>query len=53
MQPATEAVPTYEAPRLVEIGLVEELTKEDFCFFGKTYGSPDYFNRIPITNCSS
>jgi hypothetical protein len=41
----------YESPKLVVIGTVRELTQ--FCFFGKAFGHPDYFEHIPITNCSS
>jgi len=41
----------YEPPALTVLGTVQELTQ--WCFFGKNIGSPDYFDRIPITNCSS
>lgn len=43
--------PAYEAPVLRVLGTVRGLT--EWCFFGKSIGSPDYFDRIPITNCSS
>lgn len=44
----------YEAPAVRELGTLHELTLgDDFCFLGKSLGKPDYFNRIPISNCSS
>ena len=46
--------PAYEAPKLHVLGTLHELTLTgDFCFFNKTLGKPDYWNRIPIANCSS
>jgi hypothetical protein len=47
----------YEAPELQVIGSVHALTQsggDDFCipFINKAFGNPDYFNHIPITNCS-
>jgi hypothetical protein len=53
MQQPTEATLAYEAPRLTEIGTVQQVTKEDFCLWKKAIGPPDYVNWIPITNCSS
>jgi hypothetical protein len=44
--------PTYEPPQLHALGTLHELTL-DFCFFNKTLGNPDYWNRIPISNCST
>ena len=44
----------YEAPALRVLGSFRELTLgDDFCFLGKSLGNPDYFNRIPISNCSA
>ena len=46
--------PPYVAPEIRVLGTLEELTLSgDFCFFGKSLGSPDYWNRIPVSNCSS
>jgi hypothetical protein len=42
---------SYEAPRLEVLGTVAELT--EWCVLGKNLGTPDYFNRIPISNCSA
>jgi hypothetical protein len=42
----------YQAPQLTVLGSVHDLTLE-WCFFNKTLGKPDYWNRIPIANCSS
>lgn len=48
------APPPYEAPEIRVLGTLHELTlRDDFCFFGKSLGSPDYWNRIPVSNCSS
>jgi hypothetical protein len=45
--------PLYEAPELKVLGTLHDLTLGgDWCFFNKTLGKPDYWNRIPITNCS-
>jgi hypothetical protein len=44
--------PTYEAPQLEVLGTLHELTLSDFCFLNKTFGKPDFWNRIPIANCS-
>ena len=45
---------SYEAPELKVLGTLHELTLGgDWCFFNKTLGNPDYWNRIPIANCSS
>ena len=41
----------YEPPRLELLGTVTGLT--EWCVFGKSYGTPDYFDHVPITNCSS
>jgi len=41
----------YEPPRIERIGTLVELT--NWCILGKTLGSPDYWSRIPIANCSS
>jgi hypothetical protein len=41
----------YEAPRITVLGTVTELT--EWCVFGKSLGTPDYFDHVPITNCSS
>jgi hypothetical protein len=43
---------TYEPPDLQVLGTLHELTL-DFCIFNKTLGSPDFWNQIPIANCSS
>ena len=46
--------PPYEPPEIHVLGTLHELTLgDDFCFFGKSLGNPDYWNRIPISNCSS
>jgi hypothetical protein len=42
----------YEPPRLEVLGTVRDLTA-DFCIWGKSLGQPDYFQHIPITNCSA
>ncbi len=42
----------YEPPELQVLGTLHELTLGDFCILGKNLGSPDYWNRIPISNCS-
>jgi len=42
----------YEPPTLEVLGTVRDLT-ENFCLFGKSLGDPDYFQHIPITNCSA
>lgn len=43
----------YEAPRLASVGDVHAKTQGQFgCAFGKTIGTPDYWNHIPIANCS-
>ena len=43
----------YEPPELRVLGTLHELTLgDDFCFFGKSLGTPDYWNRIPVSNCS-
>jgi hypothetical protein len=44
--------PSYEPPELRVLGTLHELTLGDFCFLNKTFGSPDFWNRIPIANCS-
>jgi hypothetical protein len=44
--------PMYEPPALQVLGTLHELTLDDFCIFNKTLGSPDYWSRIPIANCS-
>lgn len=41
----------YEAPSIVVLGTVTELT--EWCIAGKSLGTPDYFDHVPITNCSS
>jgi hypothetical protein len=43
---------SYEPPALQVLGTLHELTLDDFCIFNKTLGSPDYWSRIPIANCS-
>ena len=43
--------PTYEPPELRVLGTLHELTL-GFCLFDKTFGNPDFWNKIPITNCS-
>jgi hypothetical protein len=43
---------TYQAPELKVLGTLHELTLGDFCFLNKTFGSPDFWNKIPIANCS-
>jgi hypothetical protein len=40
----------YETPQLRVIGTVQDLT--EWCFYGKNIGTPDYFDRIPISTCS-
>lgn len=47
-----ESRPAYEPPRVEELGALYELTQST-CIFNKTLGSPDYWSRIPIANCSS
>jgi hypothetical protein len=46
----------YEPPALSVLGSLQELTLTggggDWCILGKTLGAPDYWLRIPITNCS-
>jgi len=44
--------PLYEAPELRVLGTLHELTLGDFCLLNKTFGSPDFWNKIPIANCS-
>ena len=44
--------PAYESPDLRVLGTLHELTLSDWCFFGKSFGSPDFWNKIPISNCS-
>jgi hypothetical protein len=44
--------PTYEPPELRVLGTLHELTLIDLCIFNKTIGSPDFWNQIPISNCS-
>jgi hypothetical protein len=44
--------PMYEPPQLQVLGTLHELTLSDFCFFNKTLGSPDFWSKIPIANCS-
>ena len=44
--------PEYEPPELYVLGTLHELTLGDWCFFNKSYGSPDFWNRIPVANCS-
>jgi hypothetical protein len=50
-----DATPSpYEAPEIRVLGALHELTLgDDFCFLGKSLGKPDYWNRIPISNCST
>jgi hypothetical protein len=43
--------PVYEPPELRVLGTLHELTL-GWCIFDKTYGDPDFWNEIPITNCS-
>ena len=43
---------SYEPPELRLLGTLHELTLNDFCILGKSLGKPDFFNRIPISNCS-
>jgi hypothetical protein len=45
--------PSYEPPELRVLGTLHELTLSGFCFFDKQFGNPDFWNRIPISNCSS
>jgi hypothetical protein len=42
----------YEPPRVVTLGSLYDLT-QTICILNKTLGSPDYWSRIPIANCSS
>jgi hypothetical protein len=46
---------SYEPPRLAVLGTLYELTLSgDWpCVFSKTIGKPDYWQRIPISNCSA
>jgi hypothetical protein len=48
--------PTYEPPDFRVLGTVHELTllnlDLNLCVLNKTLGSPDFWNRIPIANCS-
>ena len=43
---------TYEPPELRVLGTLHELTL-GFCLFDKTIGKPDFWNKIPITDCST
>lgn len=43
--------PMYEPPELRVLGTLHELTLS-FCIFNKTIGEPDFWNQIPISNCS-
>jgi hypothetical protein len=56
MSGADTNVTRYEPPQLAELGTFHQVTLSGGgdlpCIFGKTIGSPDYFQRIPITNCS-
>lgn len=45
------SIEAYEAPRIQVLGTVTELT--EWCIAGKSLGTPDYFDHVPITNCSS
>ena len=47
----TGSTEAYEAPRMEVLGTVTQLT--EWCVFGKSLGTPDYFDHVPITNCSS
>jgi hypothetical protein len=44
--------PEYAPPELKVLGTLHDLTLGDFCFFNKTFGSPDFWNKIPVSNCS-
>jgi hypothetical protein len=47
----------YEAPRIVVLGTVHELTLHGGCFWDKKLGGSDGFTfmgiSVPISNCSS
>jgi hypothetical protein len=47
----------YQAPALIELGAVSELTLTGGCYFNKQLGGSDGFTwmgiDIPISNCSS
>jgi hypothetical protein len=49
-------VKSYEPPQLITLGTVHAVTQTgggDWpCVWGKTIGSPDYWQQIPISNCS-
>ena len=52
MRPMDSDGSGYEPPELHVLGTLHELTLGDFCFLNKTFGSPDFWNKIPIANCS-
>jgi hypothetical protein len=57
MSRADRKVLVYEAPQLTLLGSVYATTQTggggDWpCIWGKTIGSPDYWQQIPISNCS-
>ena len=43
---------TYEPPELRVLGTLHELTL-GFCLFDKSLGTPDFWNKIPISDCST
>ena len=45
-------VPEYDPPALKVLGTLHELTLVDLCIFNKSVGTPDFWNRIPVSNCS-
>lgn len=55
MNTAAQESSSYRPPELTVLGTLHELTLGgDWpCIFSKTIGSPDYWQRIPISNCSS
>jgi hypothetical protein len=55
--PTTASPESYEAPSLVVLGTVHELTLHGGCFWDKKLGGTDGFTfmgiSVPISNCSS
>jgi hypothetical protein len=48
-------VKLYAPPELIPLGTVHAMTQAGGwpCLWGKTIGSPDYWQQIPISNCSN
>ena len=43
---------SYEPPELRVLGTLHELTL-GVCLLGKSLGQPDFWNKIPVSNCST